>query len=147
MAWANCVAYPKREAMREPDCGVSRSRDSHVFLYHADALGAASEGHLLECILSGKSYERQYLYVVSMARSIMIINIGEEIREIVKRQGKSITWLAKQINCSRVNIYKIFERSSIDTNTLLRISDALDYDFFAIYSQNLTMNKKQDGEE
>lgn len=82
-----------------------------------------------------------------MARSIMIINIGEEIREIVKRQGKSITWLAKQINCSRVNIYKIFERSSIDTNTLLRISDALDYDFFAVYSKNLTMNKKQEGEE
>lgn len=116
-------------------------------MYHADALGAASEGHLLECILSGKSYERQYLYVVSMARSIMIINIGEEIREIVKQQGKSITWLAKQINCSRVNIYKIFERSSIDTDTLLRISNALDYDFFAVYSQNLTKNKKQDCKE
>lgn len=74
----------------------------------------------------------------------MMINIGEEIREIVRQRGKSITWLAKQINCSRVNIYKIFERSSIDTNTLLRISNALDYDFFAVYSKNLEENKNRD---
>lgn len=74
----------------------------------------------------------------------MMINIGEEIREIVRQRGKSITWLAKQINCSRVNIYKIFERSSIDTNTLLRISDALDYDFFAVYSKKLEENKNRD---
>lgn len=23
LGWADCVAYPKREAMREPDCGIS----------------------------------------------------------------------------------------------------------------------------
>ena len=109
--------------------------------------GVDSVGHLLLCILSGKSYNRQYLARRLCFKTIMIINIGERIREIVKQRGKSITWLAQQINCSRVNIYKIFERTSIDTNTLLRISDALDYDFFAIYSQNLTMNKKQEGEE
>lgn len=39
-------------------------------------------------------------------------------------------WLAKKINCDRTNIYKIFQRPSIDTELLARISKALDYDFF-----------------
>ncbi len=39
-------------------------------------------------------------------------------------------WLAKKINCDRTNVYKIFQRPSIDTELLSRISKALDYDFF-----------------
>lgn len=66
-----------------------------------------------------------------------MINIGELIHEQVKKQGLSVTWLAHKLNYSRTNIYKIFDKSSIDTDVLLRISSALDYDFFAIYSSEL----------
>ena len=66
-----------------------------------------------------------------------MINIGELIHEQVKKQGLSVTWLAHKLNYSRTNIYKIFDKPSIDTDVLLRISSALDYDFFAIYSSEL----------
>lgn len=64
-----------------------------------------------------------------------MIDIGKLIHEQVKRQGKSVTWLAQQLNYSRTNLYKIFDKTSIDTDVLLRISQALNYDFFALYSQ------------
>lgn len=31
--WASCVAYPCEWAMREPEVGISKSTDSHVFLF------------------------------------------------------------------------------------------------------------------
>lgn len=67
-----------------------------------------------------------------------MIDIGKLIHEQVKRQGKSVTWLARRLNYSRTNLYKIFDKTSIDTDVLLRISQALNYDFFALYSQELS---------
>lgn len=47
----------------------------------------------------------------------------------------SVQWLAERINCNRRNIYDIFQRPSIDTELLMRISKALDHDFFADISR------------
>lgn len=33
LAWASCVAYPLEMGMREPEVGISKSTDSHVFFY------------------------------------------------------------------------------------------------------------------
>lgn len=65
-----------------------------------------------------------------------IIIIGEIIREQLHNQGKTVVWLARQLSCSRNNVYRIFRSSSIATQELLRISKVLDYDFFAIYSED-----------
>lgn len=65
------------------------------------------------------------------------MHIGKLIREQVDKQGKSVVWLANQLSCSRTNIYKIYDRSSIDTGLLLRISLILDYNFFAPYSEKI----------
>ncbi len=73
-----------------------------------------------------------------------MINIGELIHEKVREQGKSVTWLARRLNYSRTNIYKIFNKPSIDTDVLLRISDALGYDFFYIYSRELQRDRNSD---
>lgn len=62
------------------------------------------------------------------------LHIGNLIKEVLQRQGRSITWLGKQLGCSRQNIYKILSRSWIYTDMLLKISDLLDYDFFKSYS-------------
>ena len=51
------------------------------------------------------------------------------------RQERTISWFAKKLCCDRTNVYSIFKRQSIDTELLLRISEALHYDFFALYSQ------------
>lgn len=66
-----------------------------------------------------------------------MVNIGELIHEKVAEKGLSVTWLAKRLNCSRTNVYKIFDRRTIDTGTLFRISIALGFDFFEIHSREL----------
>ena len=51
--------------------------------------------------------------------------------------------LKKRIaQCSRTNMYKIFEKPHIDSEMLQRISVALDYDFFALLSYQL---RKEEG--
>lgn len=58
------------------------------------------------------------------------IHIGKIIRTKLKEQGRSVTWLAQQIPCSRNHMYKIFNNSSINTDLLLRITKVMDYNFF-----------------
>lgn len=65
------------------------------------------------------------------------INIGKIIEEELRSQNHTVVWLAEQLNCNRTNIYKIFQRQSIDTDLLLRISTALDRNFFAHYTEQL----------
>ena len=62
-------------------------------------------------------------------------HIGKLIKEELAQQGRSITWLAKQLGCSRQNAYKIFNRKWIYTDLLLKICDILDYDFFKCFSE------------
>jgi hypothetical protein len=38
------------------------------------------------------------------------LHIGKLIKAELARQGRTITWLAAQIGCSRQNAYKIFDR-------------------------------------
>lgn len=67
----------------------------------------------------------------------MQIHIGRSIRQRLDESGHSVVWFAGQLSLSRSNVYLLFEKRSIDTNTLLRISLILDYDFFALYSNRL----------
>lgn len=64
---------------------------------------------------------------------IMKIHIGKTIERELRKQGRSVSWFAKQICCERTNVYSIFKRTSIDTELLLRISTVLSYDFFEEY--------------
>ena len=64
------------------------------------------------------------------------LHIGKIVEKKLREQGRSPSWLARQLHCDRTNIYKIFKRESIDTNLLQRISAALDYDFFHLFSPN-----------
>jgi hypothetical protein len=67
------------------------------------------------------------------AQKGMTMHIGKLIREQVEKQGKTVVWFARQLSCSRTNVYKIFERPSIDTSLLMRISNILQYNFFNDY--------------
>ena len=66
-----------------------------------------------------------------------MIHIGQLIKMELETQERTPTWLAKKINCDRTNIYRIFDRESIDTALLLRISSALNKNFFKELSQQL----------
>ena len=69
-------------------------------------------------------------------------HIGQLIKAELARQGRSITWLAAQVNCTRENMYKLFQRQWINTDLLFQISKALDYDFFKVCSEHLQKNVK-----
>ena len=71
-------------------------------------------------------------------------HLGKLIKAELMRQGRSITWLAAQINCSRENLYQLFRNPWIHTETLFKIGQALDYDFFRQCSeyQNIQKEKK-----
>lgn len=45
-------------------------------------------------------------------------------------QGRSVAWLATQMNYERANVYNIFRRKSIDTELLRKLSVLLKYNFF-----------------
>ncbi len=64
-----------------------------------------------------------------------MIHIGQLIKTELELQERTPTWLAKKINCDRTNIYRIFDRESIDTALLSRISTALNRNFFEELSQ------------
>ena len=71
-----------------------------------------------------------------------MLEIGLLIRQKLKERKRTIVWLAEKLSCSRTNVYKIFDKRSIDTDYLVRISDILDYDFFALYSEELKKRKR-----
>lgn len=63
------------------------------------------------------------------------IHIGREIRSFMESRHYSATWLAERLCCDRTNVYKMFARTSLDSDTLLKISVFLRHDFFKIYSR------------
>jgi len=65
------------------------------------------------------------------------LHVGKLIKEELARQGRTATWLAKQVNCTPENIYKVCRQQWITMHLLFEISRALDHDFFAAYSKAL----------
>ena len=51
------------------------------------------------------------------------IHIGSIIKEELRKQGKTNSWLAKEINVNPRTVNKIFLKSVIDTHQLLQISN------------------------
>lgn len=71
-----------------------------------------------------------------------MVHIGQRIEDELHKRGLSVSWFAEQLCCSRTNVYKIFEKSSVDTELLLRISSILQCDFFQCYSECLRDKKE-----
>lgn len=64
-------------------------------------------------------------------------HIGRLIEQTLHEQGRTVTWFAKQLCCTRPNVYKLFQKESLDTHLLWRISMILHCDFFRAYSLDL----------
>jgi len=59
------------------------------------------------------------------------MHIGHRIRDIARRQGRTSVWLARELGCDRTNIYRIYDKQSLDSSVLLRISRILQHNFLA----------------
>ena len=68
----------------------------------------------------------------------MALHIGHEIQQELRRQERSVAWFARRLACDRTNVYRIFDKESLDTRLLMRISTILMRDFFVLYSQQLS---------
>jgi len=64
------------------------------------------------------------------------IDIGALILQRLKDNGQAVSWLAAKVNSDRSNFYRILKRKYIDTQLLMDISKALNYDFFACLSEH-----------
>ena len=67
-----------------------------------------------------------------------MINIGENIKEELDRQERTISWLARKLNRTRTYVYRMLKKNSIDTSVLAQISQLLGRDFFQELSQELS---------
>lgn len=67
----------------------------------------------------------------------MQIHIGHLIRDELRRQNRTNAWLADQIGMTPRTLQRLYNKPSIDTQQLLRISKILDKDFFCLYSASL----------
>jgi hypothetical protein len=70
----------------------------------------------------------------------MEIHIGSMIRLRAKELRIGPTELGSKINTSKQNVYGIYKRRSIDTRLLVKISVALDCDFFKYYTKSLQLS-------
>jgi len=69
-----------------------------------------------------------------------LIHIGEEIRNHLAAQKRSVAWLANQIRHDPSNLRKILKNPYVPTDLLYRISVILGKDFFACFSRLLSEN-------
>ncbi len=63
--------------------------------------------------------------------------LGQLIKQELFAQERSVTWFARKLHLDRSNVYRLFQKNSIDTDLLSRISLVLGKDFFAVLSQQI----------
>ena len=66
------------------------------------------------------------------------IPIGDLIVQKLKDNDRNISWLAQKVSCDRSNLYKRLINNNIEIDLLFRISEILQEDFFACYSEMLS---------
>lgn len=69
-----------------------------------------------------------------------MVNIGQNIKEELQRQERTVSWLARKLNCTRAAVYRIFNKNSIDTALLTTISQVLHRDFFRELSEDVEID-------
>lgn len=59
------------------------------------------------------------------------MHIGHLVKSVFDASGMTVSEFARRINCERTNVYKIFDRRTIDVELLVRISEILNHNFLA----------------
>ena len=67
------------------------------------------------------------------------IHIGKNIQDFLIERDISTASFSKRMQISESALLEIIEKPSIDTQTLLKISQLLKFDFFRPYSMNLML--------
>lgn len=71
------------------------------------------------------------------------MHIGSILKQRLKEDGKSVVWLARELGCHRTNVYNLFDKYSIDTQLLQRISIIMKFNFFELYGEETERKIKE----
>ncbi len=63
--------------------------------------------------------------------------IGLLIKDELEHQERTVSWFARKLSCDRSNVYRLFQKRSIETDLLIRISLILNRDFFSEISETI----------
>ena len=85
----------------------------------------------------------EVLHGVLLFRTTEELHIGNRIKEVMKQQGRTVSWMAFQIHCERTNVYNIYKRKTIDTGLLVQISLILGHYFFADLAEEIRKKKHE----
>ena len=66
----------------------------------------------------------------------MEVKIGERIKTVFDASQMKLKDFAEDLGVARQNIYRIFEKDSIDTDLLMKISSVLDHNFFQYFDND-----------
>lgn len=68
-----------------------------------------------------------------------MVHVGKMVKAEFDRHPRAhtVTWLARQLCCGRNNVYDIFNRKTMDTELLIRLSRILGHDFFKDISDEM----------
>ncbi len=69
-------------------------------------------------------------------------HMGRLIKAELARQGRTATWLARQVHCTPENIYKVCRQQYVTMHLLFEISKALEHDFFEDCSERLRKEQR-----
>ena len=72
------------------------------------------------------------------AQYSIVVHSGKLIQSVLQEKGKTVTWFAQQLCCTRTNVYKIFQKENLDVDIIWRASYILQHDFFKDISCQLT---------
>jgi hypothetical protein len=70
------------------------------------------------------------------------LHIGHLVQEQLRKDKRSVGWLSREIGCTRNHVYKIFNKASMDSDLLLRISISMNFNFFQYYTAEFLENMK-----
>ena len=69
------------------------------------------------------------------------IQLGSIIKQKFQETSITVEEFAEKINCERTTVYDVFKRKSVDSELLIKISEALNFDFYnEIYFNKQTNN-------
>lgn len=71
-------------------------------------------------------------------------SIGILIKEELEKQERSVSWFARKLACDRSNVYRLFQKESIDTHLLARISLILNRNFFSELSADIHLSDSEE---
>lgn len=86
-------------------------------------------------IYNSKTHTHTVSEILTFPTLIIMEPIGQLIKDELNAQERSVAWFARKLCLDRSNVYCLFQKNSIDTSLLTRISLVLNKDFFSLLSE------------